>query len=168
MAAEKRKKIKLMIVIGLSAVFVTIAYFRFMSKNEAPAASVAAPQMSIPDVEIKNRLIDSGPTSSDSIRHRFVKRDIFTPLNRPISEKAEKKPAVQNPANEPPPEPIARPSLKLGGTIVGGSQPIAIINDQFVRTGEIINGFTVVQIGKFAVDLASGKKTIRLEMIDND
>ena len=173
MAAEKREKIKLMIVIGLSVVFVTIAYFRFMPRKEslsvaAPAASVADSRVAIPKIEIKNRQIDPAPTSSDIIMQRFVKRDIFSPLNIPIPEKAEKKPVAQKPANEPPPEPMSLPSLKLGGTIVGGDQPIAIINDQFVRTGETISGFKVVQIEKFAVQLASGKRTIRLEMIDND
>jgi hypothetical protein len=173
MAAKKREKIKLMIVVGLSVVFVIIAYFRFVAKNESPAvqvpaASVADPQAAIPRIEIKNRQSDPEPASSDVIVRRFVKRDIFTPINIPVAEKIKKKPPAQEPAKQSPPEPISLPSFKLGGTIVGGDKPIAIINNQFVRTGDLMNGFKVVRIGKFGVQLASENRIIRLEMIEND
>ena len=173
MATKKSEKIKLMIVVGLSVVFVSIAYFRFMPQNEssavaAPAASVAVPQAAIPRIEIKNRQSDPAPASSDVIVRRFVKRDIFTPINIPVAEKIKTKPPAQKPAGQPPPEPIPLPSFKLGGTIVGGDKPIAIINDQFVRTGDSMNGFKVVRIGKFGVQLASKNRIIRLEMIEND
>lgn len=173
MAAEKREKIKLMIIIGLSVVFVAIAYFRFMPRKgssavAAPAALVADPQVAIPRVEIKNRPIDPGPRSSDVVMRRFVKRDIFAPLNIPLPEKVEKNPSEQKPAKKPPPEPTSRPSFILGGTIVGGDKPIAIINNHFVHTGDSISGFKVVRIGKFEVQLASKNKTIRLEMIENE
>lgn len=173
MAAEKREKIKLMIIIGLSVVFVATAYFRFMPRKgssavAAPAALVADPQVAIPRVEIKNRPIDPGPRSSDVVMRRFVKRDIFAPLNIPLPEKVEKNPSEQKPAKKPPPEPTSRPSFILGGTIVGGDKPIAIINNHFVHTGDSISGFKVVRIGKFEVQLASKNKTIRLEMIENE
>ena len=106
MAAEKREKIKLMLVIGLSVVFVAIAYFRFMPRKgssavAAPAAFVADPQVAMPRVEIKNRQIDPAPTSSDAVMRRFVKRDIFAPLNIPLPEKVEKNPSGQKPAMKP-------------------------------------------------------------------
>jgi hypothetical protein len=173
MAAEKREKIKLMLVIGLSVVFVAIAYFRFMPRKgssavAAPAAFVADPQVAMPRVEIKNRQIDPAPTSSDAVMRRFVKRDIFAPLNIPLPEKVEKNPSGQKPAMKPPPEPASRPAFIFGGTIVGGDKPIAIINNHFVHTGDSISGFKVVRIGKFEVQLASKNKTIRLEMIENE
>ena len=174
MAATKREKIKLMIVIGLSVVLVIIAYFRFMPPQEssavaAPTASVSHPQIAaIPKVEIKNRPIDPEPTSSDFIMPQFVKRDIFTPIHIPLPEKVEKKQAEQKPSRKPPPEPTSRPDFKLGGTIVGGDKPIAIINNQFVHAGDSISGFKVVRIGKFGVQLASKNTTIRLEMIENE
>ena len=173
MATEKREKIKLMMVIGLSVVFVAIAYFRFMPRKgssavAASAAFVAAPQMAMPRVEIKNRQIAPAPRSTDVVMRRFVKRDIFAPLKIPFPENAEKNPSEQNTAMKPPPEPTSRPSFKLGGTIVGGDKPIAIINNQFVHTGDSVSGFKVVRIGKFGVQLASKNRTIRLEMIENE
>ena len=173
MATEKREKIKLMMVIGLSVVFLTIAYFRFIppkgsSVVAAPAAFVADSQVAMPRVEIKNRPIDPAPTSSDVVMRRFVKRDIFAPLNIPLPEKVEKKALEQRSAKKPPPETTSRPSFMLGGTIVGGDKPIAIINNQFVRAGDSISGFKIVRIDKFGVQLASKNSTIRLEMIENE
>jgi len=173
MAAEKREKIKLMIIIGLSVVFVAIAYFRFMPRKgssavAAPTASGSDPQVAIPRVEIKNRQIDPAPTSSDVTMQQFVKRDIFTPIHIPLPEKVKKKRVKQQPSRKPPPEPTSRPAFKLGGTIVGGDNPIAIINNRFVRAGDSISGFKVVRIGKFGVQLASKNRTIRLEIIENE
>jgi hypothetical protein len=172
-AAEKREKIKLMIVIGLSVVFAAIAYFRFRppkasSAVAAPTASVSDSQVAIPRVEIKHHQIDPAPTTSDLTMQQFVKRDIFTPIHIPLPEKVKKKRVKQQPSRKPPPEPTSRPSFKLGGTIVGGDNPIAIINNRFVRAGDSISGFKVIRIGKFGVQLASKNKSIRLEMIENE
>ncbi len=46
--------------------------------------------------------------------------------------------------------------LELNGTIVGGNNPVAIINNQFLRTGEWIGGYQVVKIDKYKVLLSSG------------
>ena len=59
-------------------------------------------------------------------------------------------------------------SLKLKGVIVGGKHSIAIINDKFVRTGERINGYRVLQIAEKEVLLKSGNKTIKLRLANND
>ena len=82
MAAEKREKIKLMIIIGLSVVFVAIAYFRFMPQKgssavAAPAALVADPQVAIPRVEIKNRLSALRTEASSSMRYMICPFFIF-------------------------------------------------------------------------------------------
>jgi hypothetical protein len=173
MAAGKREKIKLMIVIGLAVVFLIMAYFRFRpskasSALAAPTASISNAQLSIPEVEIKTRQIDPAPTSSGTTMPQFIKRDIFAPIHIPLSAKVEKKPVKQKPSSKPPPEPTSRPAFQLGGTIVGGDKPIAIINNQFVRAGDSIGGFRVVRIGKFDVQLASKNTTIRLEMIEKE
>ena len=59
-------------------------------------------------------------------------------------------------------------SLKLRGTIVGGGEPIAIINDQFMRKGDRIDGFNVVKIGKKEVLLRSANDELKLKLIDNE
>ena len=66
-------------------------------------------------------------------------------------------------AQQEPPKPL--PIFKLKGTIVGGARPMAIINDQFVRTDDVIYEYKVVSIGKTSVLLDSGKRKIELEMM---
>ena len=134
----------------------------------APTASVSHPQVAIPRIEIKHRQIDPAPTTSDLTMQQFVKRDIFTPIHIPLPKKVEKKRVKQKPSRKPPAEPTSRPAFKLGGTIVGGDNPIAIINNHFVHTGDSISGFKVVRIDKFGVQLASKNRNIRLEMIENE
>jgi hypothetical protein len=86
-------------------------------------------------------------------------RDIFSPLADPKSAKnRDREEASRNPGE----------SLTLGGTIVGGKSPIAIINDQFVRTGDWIGDFRVVRIGKKDVLLDSGGQKMALEIMKNE
>ena len=47
-------------------------------------------------------------------------------------------------------------TLELKGTILGGKNPMAIINDKFVRTGEKIGGYKVVRITPNTVYLRAG------------
>jgi hypothetical protein len=51
------------------------------------------------------------------------------------------------------------------GVIVGGGDPIAIINGQFVRTGERIGKYKVVRIGEKEVFLRSGNKMAELKLL---
>ena len=60
------------------------------------------------------------------------------------------------------------PSLNLKGTIVGGERPIAIINDQFLRQGDQIGEFKVVNIGKKEVVLNSDERTLVLRLENNE
>jgi hypothetical protein len=171
--AKQREKIKFLVVIGLAVVFVIVAYFRFMPQEEpsavaAPAASVDDSRVAIPGAEIENRQRDSQSKASDAFVRRVVKRDIFTPMNIPLPVKVKKKTVAQEPVSKPLPEATSIPAFSLGGTIVGGDKPIAIINNQFVRTGDSIGGFKVVRIDKFGVQLASEKRSVRLEMHEND
>jgi len=57
------------------------------------------------------------------------------------------------------------PPMTLKGTIVGGKRPIAIINDRFVRMGDRIGDYQVVEIDKDRVTLRSGIYEIVLEVL---
>ncbi len=59
-------------------------------------------------------------------------------------------------------------SMELKGTIVGGGKPLAIINDQFVGTGDWIGEYQVIRIGKKTVLLDSGHHQIALEMVKDE
>ena len=60
------------------------------------------------------------------------------------------------------------PGLKLKGVIVGGNNPVAIINGKFLRLGERIDGYQVVRIEENKVFLRSGNSTFKLELAKND
>jgi hypothetical protein len=52
--------------------------------------------------------------------------------------------------------------------VAGGENPLALINDTFVRTGDSIDGYRVVRIDKKEVFLDSGIETFRLEIRRDD
>lgn len=171
MPATKIEHIKIYIVIALALVATIVGYFRFIHKKTTPdigrTASIATPsQVQTPQTEIKipERKRDKQAELHMDDSQRIDIRDIFTPLH--LLKKAKRKPRQKKapppmPTKvESPPKPKKPPPpavmLKLNGTIVGGKNPVAIINNQFVRTGEWIGGYRVVKIDKYKVLLSSG------------
>ena len=86
-------------------------------------------------------------------------RDIFSPLIAP-------KKATYQPDEQGQSSPIE--NLKLTGTIIGGRNPIAIIDEQFIREGDWISEYKVVRIRKKDILLESDDGKIALEMMKND
>lgn len=168
MPPDKSEKIKLFVVIGLSIILVTMAYFRFWHKKSgtAPDRLAAAASQPAPVVTdtTSNRQSDEGKDDRPTaVSWPSVERDIFRPVTIPsavVSRTSNNKPEKLKPT------PV--PNFKLGGTIVGGGESMAIINGRFLRTGDSIAAFKVVRIEKNKVQLASGKKKIELKMISNE
>jgi hypothetical protein len=165
MPADKSNQIKTYVVIGLSVVFLLVGYFTFVHKkvphNAGPTFSTpsTAPiaRLEVPKVEAKT-LPNPEPAKvpvSEPLREDLT--DIFAPLKSPVKKESQ-------PEGPEPPKPV--PSFKLLGTIVGGKRPIAIINDQFARTGDWIGEYRVISIGKKGVLLDSGTIKIRLTMVE--
>jgi len=168
MPSDKSEKIKFWIVIALTLVMVTVAYFRFWHKAGSPAPDrLAAPPAPAGQLTAKITVDEQSDAQSadrpPEVALPSIKRDIFRPVNLPPaaarrSKKA--KPAKSTPA------PV--PNFKLGGTIVSGGEAIAIVNDRFLRTGDTIAAYRVVRIEKNKVQLASGRKNIELKMIQDE
>jgi hypothetical protein len=161
---KKTERIKIYIVIGLSLVFVTVGYFRFFHKKaEADVKPIEpiepAPKIDLNSVQLKiqSRLQLSQEPSLESFQP--IGRDIFAPLKFPKTVKVPTTQKVQKEKLTP------LPALRLKGTIVGSERPIAIVNDKFLRTGDMIAGFKVVWIGKKRVVLEAGKRKLALEML---
>ena len=162
MQKEKSNQIKTYVVIGLCVVLLLVGYFRFVHKsvthNAGPTPSTAPiARLEVPKVEAKT-LANPQPAKvpvSEPLREDLT--DIFAPLKLPVKKESQ-------PEGPEPPKPV--PSFKLLGTVVGGKRPIAIINDQFARTGDWIGGYRVISIGKKGVLLDSGTKKIRLTMVE--
>jgi hypothetical protein len=158
-------KSRVSLVIGLFIVLLICVYFRFIhakvkegTENQALSSPPPAVSLEVPQVEkekpVSKELTDKVPEALQE----FVK-DMFSPQS--LTGRKTQTQAVKKPEKEP-------PSFELKGTIVGKQRPIAIIDNQFVRTGDWIDDYQVAHIGKKEVILASGNKKIRLEMIKND
>jgi type II secretory pathway component PulC len=159
-------QIKKYIVIGLSLVMAIVGYFRLIHGKTQPEEMInpSLPDSSAPGFEMQ--IVEPVTWQQEDWHARLaaeamrpLRRDIFLPA-KPL-KRVKLKPAAniqQKPA----------PKLKLRGTVVGGDEPIAIIDDQFIRTNESIAGYKVIWIGKKMVVLHSGEKKMVLEMLQDD
>ena len=165
MAAKKSERIKVYVVLGLALVMVVNVYFRFIhprlgSPGPVRTASAATTvPITVPKVAVEEPTgsppgqVPSSPPSEGGVR------DLFAPL---VSLP---KPEPPKPAPPPPKPP---PSFKLKGTIFGGEKAIAVIDDQYVRVGQSLGEYKVVQIGKKEVVMQSEDKKITLEIMKNE
>ena len=161
MRQKKSEKLKLYVVIGLLLVAGIVAYFRFIHKTKAPDSA----STKLPPQEVKfdvSQIQKTNPTRFQPARlpvnEPFRKdiRDIFMPLQMPTEPEL----LIQA---EQTPEPTD--VLKLKGIIIGGNEPMAIINDKFVRKGEKIAGYQVVSIDLNEVVLMSGRHEKVLQVL---
>jgi len=164
MPGKNRERIQIYVVIGLALVFVILGYFQlFHKKTDAEAKSIAhvesEPEFNLSSIEpkIKSRLQVNEESSFESFQP--ISRNIFTSLKSP--DKAEV-PKMQKEKLKP------LPPLKLKGTIVEDDRSIAIVNDKYLRIGDLIDGFEVVWIGKKEVLLDSGQRQMVLEILKNE
>jgi hypothetical protein len=164
---ESRERMKLYIVIGLSTLFVAVGYFRFFHGKiiffKPPDRGVAIQAViEVPAVDLKGIPSKEWPQKMASERPRAGLRDIFAPAAKaPVKETAAEVPPVTNAAV--PLKPL--PALLLTGTIVGGKRPLAVINGQFLRKGEMIAGFEVVSIARDQVILSGDGRKVLLNTL---
>jgi type II secretory pathway component PulC len=159
-------QIKKYIVIGLSLVLAIVGYFRLIHGKTQPE-EIKNPSLSDSNAPEFDTQIVEPVTWQQEDWHarlaaepmRLLRRDIFIPA-KPL--KSVKRKPVANVQEKP------IPKLKLRGTVVGGDEPIAIIDDQFIRTNESIAGYKVIWIGPKMVVLGSGEKKLILELMQND
>ena len=164
MPGKKNKPIQIYIVIGLSLILVIMGYFRFIHNKSIfeddhtlPAAGPA--KFDIASIEINKPQKNSMHALPANEPSSIYIRDIFVPL------KSQAAAEIQSTKQTPSTTPVL--SLKLKGTIVGGGIPIAIINDQFVRVGDVIANYKVVKIVGNRVFLTSGNYQKILEVLNN-
>lgn len=168
MALKSGEKIKIYLIIALSIIFVISFYFRFIQANVKEAETIDSPKIPpdrliIPKIDpaLIQDVQDQDSNTSDESQTAL--RDIFSPVQ------AHSRPAKETPLQKPEPSaPTPLPSFKLKGTIVGQKGSIAIIDNQFLRSGDWIGGYRVAKIGKKNVLLNSGDRTILLEILKNE
>ena len=155
---------KIYILIAATIVFVAVGYFRFFYKKPpgkpGPKEALAALEpLQAPEVNLQKTgraekiRIFPNPPDPASIR------DLFKPFEAVLAEeKIPQSPAAVKPA----------PALKLRGVIVGGQNPLAIINDRFVRKGDRIDGLRVVSIETCHVRLVSSHQQLVLKLVEDE
>jgi hypothetical protein len=166
MPKNRNEKIKIYVVTVLTLVLAVLGYYRFLHKESTVVANVKPDRITppvgfdVPQVKIKDPVPKAGSyPAGDKEPGRAFLRDIFAPV-KPLLKK------VLQPAEPTTSKPA--PSLTLRGTIVGGERPIAIINDQFLRQGDQIGEFRVVNIGNKEVVLGSDTKTLVLQLKNHE
>jgi len=171
---DNKERKKLYLVIGLAAIFVVVGYFRFLhgkiTFSNQPERGGAIPALSaVPAIDLKGSQPAGQPQTKASEGPRAELRDIFVPARAPAKETA-KETAKEAAAGTPSVADAAvtvkpLPSLQLTGTIVGDKRPIAVINGQFLRTGDMIAGFEVVSIARDRVTLSGGGRKVLLNLL---
>jgi hypothetical protein len=172
MSEKKKEQKKIYIAIGLALIMVVLCYFRFIHKkgtgisdknkspNYLPVAELDVPEVNIEMLKTVNwsKQQQGGPLP-------ILKRDIFVNVkNKFIISSPESTERGRGAIKSPQ---IAS-GLKLTGTVVGGKNPIAIINDQFVRVGDLIDEYTLVSIGKKEVILNMDDRIVKVGMLKNE
>jgi len=164
MSKERSDKIRMFVLLGLTAVLMVALYFRFIHKGSADATGgdpgeTSAGQFAIPEVDFDvlqaNRML--GRAVREVLRDPV--RDIFVPGGGLGTEES---PSQDTGGS------LSIASLKLKGVVAGGESPLALINDRFLRTGDSIDGYRVVRIENKEVLLDSGIETFRLELKEHD
>ena len=191
---NKKDKIKIYIVIGLSVVLLISGYFRLIHPRIKRGSSVIKPKgqalqnkasMASPAVKIpKNE------PSTESLRAEISpnEQQNESPITDMLKIESQHEPPAELNAKEdfqsdirdifagpvdvfakdesqPEEQPKPPPPMKLKGTIVGGKKTIAIINDQFVRLRDWIGDYQIVKITKDRVFLRSEQQDIILEIL---
>jgi len=162
MAEKKPERVKIYLIVALSIVLLVVVYFRFFHKKTTHAAvpvryKASIAPLAVPQVQLPSSQKDEGSEKEGRAQARALPRDIFEPAKAPPPKKE-----PQLHAQKP-----TRPtmSLTLKGTITGGENPIAVINDKFVYAGDRIGDYEVITIGKDEVVLSSGAHNMVLKVL---
>jgi len=181
MPQSKAEQIKLYIIIGLMVLAAATAYFRFFHKKKPTAATTAAgaPAAGLTVPEIKTALLKSTTSAKSPAPEPgdIDLRNIFSPVRWPKEAEAqpddtdvddmELEMAEARADEELQLQPKPFPQVKLLGTLIGGKKPIAIIDGQFMRTGDAINEYKIVEITQNEVLLKYGDKEVILKILTN-
>ena len=148
--ANKPSRTKLVMLGGLSVVAAAVGIRLLSSGPEsAPAATItppsATPIVPTPAQPVQGATAVEWPT--DMARDPFHSERVFPPAAPPPEPKPDV-PVVVTPSALPVDyAAIVREKFNLKGTILG-ERPIAMMNGRVYRIGEVLEGFTIVEIEK--------------------
>lgn len=160
----QKKSIQIYILALGCVLFVVVGYFRFIHKKPSPAARPIASfasldQLQVPRVELDLQSKMQTPKLPGNESLHTLMRDIFSPLM--LTSMGQNPSEVQAPGGR-------SSTMTLMGTVIDSGKPLAVINDQFVGTGDWIGEYQVLRIDKNTVLLDSGNRQIKLEMVKDE
>ncbi len=176
MSEKKKEQIKIYITIGLALILVVLSYFRFIYKKgtldeKTNSHNLPVTTLDVPEVKTKTVKTDFWRKQAQGKSLSTLKRDIFVNM-RSMNNVGDGFPVDSLKTNEGSfaaiNTPQLNPEMELTGTVVGGGNPIAIINDQFVRVGDLIDEYKLVSIGKREVVLNMDGRDVKVEMLKNE
>jgi hypothetical protein len=161
MSEKKSERVKIYLIVALSIVLILVVYFRFIHKKTTHAAvpvryKASIVPLAVPQAELSLAPKGEGSKKEDRAQARALPRDIFEPAKVPPQRETQ-------PRHEEPARPTI--ALTLKGTITGGENPIAVINDMFVHTGDRIGDYEVITIGNDEVVLTSDTHSMVLKVL---
>jgi hypothetical protein len=153
---------KLYLLIGLSIAFAATAYVRFFHKTAG--GCVPPPTAPVRAAAAAPLTVDARPVPAVADATAVI-TEFDQPPRRDLFHEPEPPPPPV-PAMTPLPESLpAKPAFTLRGTIVSPGNAMAIVDDRIVRTGDWLEGYEVVGIGKNTLWLRSGQRSIALEVL---
>jgi hypothetical protein len=169
-AHPTNERVKLYIVIALACFAAIFAYFRFFYERSETGTVTAGPPPEAMNFDVqKIKRIKPHKTETHlsveipfrrDIRNIFVSTQLSEALKQSIQPDAH---ALSEKDEEPPASHTV--TIELKGTIIDGKNPMAIINDQFVRIGETIGDYQVMRIAPDEVYLKSGEQDKLLRVV---
>lgn len=158
--AQISEKHKLYLLITMVVLAVVIGYFRFFRPADSGAKQTLSPDATNTLQEAKPAAFAlqtdklGSSTSRPSVR-RSISRNIFEPTAS-LPTTTSPKPTSQSP---PPAD------MTLTGTVIGGDLSMAIINNQFVRQGQVVGKYKITRITPDQVFLASKDDQLCLNVL---
>jgi len=166
--SQKNDRIKVVLIIVLSIIFVIVAYFRFFHNKSIratnnPVAMTLTTPLTVPTVYqagAETGKMDERPGEGAPVGG-MVTRNIFAPAKTAgtggepslmFPEKADGKTVS---------------GLKLSGIITDDRAAIAVINGKFLKKGDAIEGYQVIGIGDKTVTLSGNGLKIVLNILAN-
>jgi hypothetical protein len=156
---SERTKVYLILVLGL--VLCVVSYFRFFHKGSTVGTDAVSPTTlaTVPSIATPVGVHPQQTDAQELQRQEFaggVVRDIFEPGKSVVIADARLK-ALDN----------TRPretALVLSGLVYSANNPIAIINGQFLRSGDQVGGYKIVRIGPKEVVMQGEDREIVLRV----
>lgn len=160
MNSSSNKKNKLILIAGLSVVFILVAYVRFFADRgihgaSGPVASAGAfPAAVVPPGREAGSIPETPGTDRPALR--TLPRDIFTGGQVEFAAGDAKAPAQGIGGGMP------QPTFKLGGVIADQGSAIAVINGKFLRKGDWIEEYQIIGIddSRIVLNGTGGQKIV--------